>query len=912
MLQTKKSLSFLIFLLLSIALAVGTPAGEEITNQATAKYIDSAGDQQTANSNQVITVVKQVFGVSIVADGTTGAPGQSQNVTPGSTVYYPYTLTNTGNGIDDFDLTTDINTDDTSGVTTPVYFLDADGDGVVDSGESTAITRITDLPADQSVKIIMAYQIPTGAAEDDEIIASPIGTSVNDTATTKASDANNYHETTVIQDATIVVSKAVNVSEADPGDTLVYTITATNTGSKNATTVTITDAAPTGTTIVSASVATIPAGNAASTSIPTAIFATVIPGQTVRMSFSVTIDSSTLPSDLKNVASVAFTNSASEVTTVTTNEVVTEVLPSYGTAVGPKDDPLDGSTGDSATIVTYTTSEGYDVTSTADDSDTQTVDEVDAGDSASFINSVLNTGTDTDTFNITFTATNLPTASGYSVVLTRLDGTPLSDTDGDGNPDSGPLARNAEFDFIVKVLTPANANDIDDDTTIHSVVITSTSSEDASKTDTTTNVIEDILGPGVAFGNNTDVDVDAIETGADIGVDSIAVVNQTDDPGESVVFPMDVVNTGSNTDSYDLTGTVDFTDVDGSTITVAVDYYPASADTNGDGTLSDAEIAASTPISNTGNINPDTDAEITVFAVVDIPEGATPQVATVSQTVTSPLSGSTASFNTDTVTVNAIKDFSFSPDRNGTVPSPGTVIYQHSLTNNGNQNITDIDLSEAASGNTAGWTYVYSYDGTTYFPAASLPTTTITPGSNQTLFVKVNAPAGVPQNATNIVTITAEPTFGSDGAPTGSDSVTDTTTVISGELNVVKEWSADGGTTWFKGDGTDATTPPEVAPGEDILYRMTVINIGTGNVTDTQVLDSVPTFTDFVVASAVFQTTQGSSDTVTCSTDGGATFPSACPTTPAGINSSINAIQFFIDVLVPGASVEVRFAVRVQ
>ena len=39
------------------ALAVGTPAGTEIKNQATATYRDAGGNLQTATSNEVSTVV---------------------------------------------------------------------------------------------------------------------------------------------------------------------------------------------------------------------------------------------------------------------------------------------------------------------------------------------------------------------------------------------------------------------------------------------------------------------------------------------------------------------------------------------------------------------------------------------------------------------------------------------------------------------------------------------------------------------------------------------------------------------------------------------------------------------------------------------------------------------------------------
>ena len=97
---------------------------------------------------------------------------------------------------------------------------------------------------------------------------------------------------------------------------------------------------------------------------------------------------------------------------------------------------------------------------------------------------------------------------------------------------------------------------------------------------------------------------------------------------------------------------------------------------------------------------------------------------------------------------------------------------------------------------------------------------------------------------------------------------------------------------------------PEVAPGEDITYRLIVTNIGTADVTEIDVFDPVPTFTDFVEGS----TTGG--DGVECSTDGG-TLYGACPT-GGDIDTDVTTLRFDIDTLAPGDSVELTFEVRVQ
>src|SRR5690349_14063331 len=77
--------------------AAPPPAGTSISNQASATYSDGSGVARTVTSNLVQTTVTQVYSLTLTASG-------AQNATPGSVVYYPHTLTNTGNGTDSFNL----------------------------------------------------------------------------------------------------------------------------------------------------------------------------------------------------------------------------------------------------------------------------------------------------------------------------------------------------------------------------------------------------------------------------------------------------------------------------------------------------------------------------------------------------------------------------------------------------------------------------------------------------------------------------------------------------------------------------------------------------------------------------------------------------------------------------------------
>ncbi|MDH5264433.1 MAG: hypothetical protein OEX21_06770, partial [Betaproteobacteria bacterium] len=72
-------------------------AGTVIGNQATAEYRDAANTLRTATSNLVQTTVSQVKSFTLTASG-------SRTAAAGQTVYYPHTITNTGNGTDTYAL----------------------------------------------------------------------------------------------------------------------------------------------------------------------------------------------------------------------------------------------------------------------------------------------------------------------------------------------------------------------------------------------------------------------------------------------------------------------------------------------------------------------------------------------------------------------------------------------------------------------------------------------------------------------------------------------------------------------------------------------------------------------------------------------------------------------------------------
>ena len=78
------------------------------------------------------------------------------------------------------------------------------------------------------------------------------------------------------------------------------------------------------------------------------------------------------------------------------------------------------------------------------------------GATVAFTNVLTNRGDATDTFDITLSGSTFP--AGTVIELFKSDGvTPLADTDGNGTPDTGPLAPGASYNIVVRARIPETA-----------------------------------------------------------------------------------------------------------------------------------------------------------------------------------------------------------------------------------------------------------------------------------------------------------------------------------------------------------------------------------------------------------------------------------------------------------------------
>ncbi len=255
----------------SSAMAAGTTAGTMISNTATASYTDSGGNSQTANSNQVDIKVDELLDVT-VATADPGpvavAPGATNQVTS-------FTVTNTGNGSEAFDLsaTTAIGGDQFDPTATSIV-IDTNNNGVYDAGVDTVYTSGSNaltLAPDQSQRVFVLSTIPGGGADLDrgfiDLTASARtgsgtpgtvfagqgqggGDAVAGSSGADGTDRGIY----VVQNATMTFIKSASVldpfggSRSVPGSIVTYSLVATVSGSGSLANLPIGDLVPPNTT----------------------------------------------------------------------------------------------------------------------------------------------------------------------------------------------------------------------------------------------------------------------------------------------------------------------------------------------------------------------------------------------------------------------------------------------------------------------------------------------------------------------------------------------------------------------------------------------------------------------------------------------------------------------------------------
>lgn len=342
--------------LISTNAAAAPAAGTVIGNQATATYTDAGNVSRTATSNLVQTTVSQVKSFTLTADGArTAAPGQ--------TVYYPHTITNTGNGTDSYTLNALASGNfaaSGTGHSGMAYYIDANGDGIPDN--ATPITTAGPLAAGAIFRFVVAGTVPAGAANGN---TAAITVSVSDTNVTTTTNT----DTTTVASSVIAVTKSLSVTSGPSPNTnggahILVTLSYTNTGTAAATNVELRDTLPAGMTYVANSgtwsgsgtaltdaAGGDPAGiaydyNVTAANRVTAVISNVSAGFSGNVTFKVDIASGVTPSNINNTAQYL----TSTQSLVSTNTATYQVLQTAGVVANGSTTNSTNGTGEAVTV----------------------------------------------------------------------------------------------------------------------------------------------------------------------------------------------------------------------------------------------------------------------------------------------------------------------------------------------------------------------------------------------------------------------------------------------------------------------------------------------------------------------------------------------------------------------------------
>lgn len=235
-------------LFLPVSTAWAAPAGTLITNQATANYTDNNSNSFAALSNTTTVTVTSVYTVSVTSP--VDAAGPSNTV-----VYYPYTVTNTGNDNNTFTLSAATGSGLPNTWTATIY-LDANNDNVHQAGETTVTGSTGLLAPNGTYQFFVAVTIPQNTAngQTDDTVLDVNGTGAGAAATAQdnvvtTAQAPNLSVVKAVRNVTTSGAFAATAN-AVTNDVLEYRLTVSNGGATAATAVVLTDPDHTWTTYV--------------------------------------------------------------------------------------------------------------------------------------------------------------------------------------------------------------------------------------------------------------------------------------------------------------------------------------------------------------------------------------------------------------------------------------------------------------------------------------------------------------------------------------------------------------------------------------------------------------------------------------------------------------------------------------
>ncbi|MCD6506993.1 DUF11 domain-containing protein [Candidatus Poribacteria bacterium] len=416
------------FLTPFLSFGTATPAGTVIKNSVTVTYADSAGNQYSGASNEVAVTVSRIYGVEI-----TPPTDERTNVAPGSSIICPATIKNIGNTPDTFS----ISAVSDQGWTVRVY-PDLNHDRTLQDGERIPVYSTPSLNPDGTYDVIIEVLVPSDAPMSTKDTTRMTATSTGD-----GSKSDRIELTTTVGGPSLSLLKNSDRNEVFPGEEINYTITVSNTGTASAYNLSITDQIPAYTSYVPGSVKVINDTIAnvsfeGNNSLIRWSIGELASGVTKKLEFKVKVGT-----DAPNGY-----------------EILNKVLAGYEYPNGRGRPQI------SAEMkVMVKTQPGISLS--PDNSSS-----VEAGVKVSYAFSAVNTGNVSDTFDLTISSSTGLNWSLYidrngNGVIDRNIDPPISDTDGDGMPDTGQIDAGSSIKLIaVTTIPPGTADKTVDKTSV--------------------------------------------------------------------------------------------------------------------------------------------------------------------------------------------------------------------------------------------------------------------------------------------------------------------------------------------------------------------------------------------------------------------------------------------------------------
>jgi len=733
-----------LMMILSVSAQAATPlAGATISNQATANYKDSGGTDQVASSNAVTTTVAQVGSYTLNSNN-------SKTAAPGTTVYMPHILTNTGNGTDTFSITLPGFALLDADLNSLAIFADTDNDGNPNGAALCTVTPTTSTCTGTTVQtgalapggtfnFVVAMAVKATAADAataaQDVTAVPVGSYSYNPATLSNTDTLTVANSIPV----FAVTKSIVGQTSGPiGSTVEYRLSYTNSGNaagplyikdviggvnggitasysyvansatwSNSVGGLITDTIagdPAGLDYLAA----VTSGTGADTETTIeAVVASVPANGSGFITFRVKVDALAPlgTSETTNVGSYARANNGTSDCSALpctptgplapTNQSPFTVIGTYGVIAndnGLLSDNVDDLTVTGDNLVTAPTAA--------------------PGAVVPFEDFIWNTGDTPDTFNITFNDNvplqqRFPTGTTFQVF--QADGvTPLLSSDPDGVPDTGSISPGSFYKIVVKATLPANACSLIDCTALENFTfeVTATSKGDLTKSNAVYNQLTEIDAPEVDLTNGGTLGV-----GPGVPIDALGVIDPTAPittvitpktvaPGSAAQFDLSVINNGPANDNYDLSYHL----TAGSTIALN-GFVPGTLLSGWSVTFHSGVCSATlgSVVSNTGTIAPTDTA--TFCAVVNTPASGATAAAGTYNAYFKVTSGATlaSDIKLDAVILSATNNLTLTPIGTGQIQPGGTILYPHILANGGNNVCTgaftfDVTNNGAANG----------------------------------------------------------------------------------------------------------------------------------------------------------------------------------------------------------------------